>query len=289
MKIGVVGTHGGWSSELLADTVAVKTGYRLLVDMAEVCLDLDQNRAWYQGVDLAGLDGLIIKKIGARYSPDLLDRLELLRFLAVRGLPIFSSPLSIMRVLDRLSCTVTLRLGGIPMPPTTITESVDEALAAVERYEAAVFKPLYTSKARGMTVISHGAGAREAIERFRAENPIMYLQRKIDRPGQDLGIVFLGGQYLTTYARCGNGAWNTTTESGGKYAPATPSAQSIEIARQAQALFDLDLTCVDVVEAAAGPVVFEVSAFGGFRGIQDACGLDAAALYTDYVMEKIRA
>lgn len=289
MKIGVVGTHGGWSSELLADTVAVKTGYRLLVDMAEVCLDLDQNRAWYQGVDLAGLDGLIIKKIGARYSPDLLDRLELLRFLAVRGLPIFSSPLSIMRVLDRLSCTVTLRLGGIPMPPTTITESVDEALAAVERYEAAVFKPLFTSKARGMTVISHGAGAREAIERFRAENPIMYLQRKIDLPGQDLGIVFLGGQYLTTYARCGNGAWNTTTESGGKYAPATPSAQSIEIARQAQALFDLDFTCVDVVEAAAGPVVFEVSAFGGFRGIQDACGLDAAALYTDYVMEKIRA
>ena len=289
MKIGVVGTHGGWSSELLADTVAVKTGYRLLVDMAEVCLDLDQNRAWYQGVDLAGLDGLIIKKIGARYSPDLLDRLELLRFLAVRGLPIFSSPLSIMRVLDRLSCTVTLRLGGIPMPPTTITESVDEALAAVERYEAAVFKPLFTSKARGMTVISHGAGAREAIERFRTENPIMYLQRKIDLPGQDLGIVFLGGQYLTTYARCGNGAWNTTTESGGKYAPATPSAQSIEIARQAQALFDLDFTCVDVVEAAAGPVVFEVSAFGGFRGIQDACGLDAAALYTDYVMEKIRA
>ena len=289
MKIGVVGTHGCWSSELLADTVAFKTGYRLLVDMAEVCLDLDQNRAWYQGVDLAGLDGLIIKKIGARYSPDLLDRLELLRFLAVRGLPIFSSPLSIMRVLDRLSCTVTLRLGGIPMPPTTITESVDEALAAVERYEAAVFKPLFTSKARGMTVISHGAGAREAIERFRAENPIMYLQRKIDLPGQDLGIVFLGGQYLTTYARCGNGAWNTTTESGGKYAPATPSAQSIEIARQAQALFDLDFTCVDVVEAAAGPVVFEVSAFGGFRGIQDACGLDAAALYTDYVMEKIRA
>lgn len=289
MKIGVVGTHGGWSSELLADTVAAKTGYRLLVDMAEVCLDLDQNRAWYQGVDLAGLDGLIIKKIGARYSPDLLDRLELLRFLAVRGLPIFSSPLSIMRVLDRLSCTVTLRLGGIPMPPTTITESVDEALAAVERYEAAVFKPLFTSKARGMTVIPHGSGAREAIERFRTENPIMYLQRKIDLPGQDLGIVFLGGEYLTTYARCGTGAWNTTTESGGKYAPATPSAQSIEIARQAQALFDLDFTCVDVVETAAGPVVFEVSAFGGFRGIQDACGLDAAALYTDYVMEKIRA
>lgn len=288
MKIGVVGTRGGWSSELLADTVAAKTGFRLLVDMEQVCMDLDSGKVWTEGVDLGGLDGLIIKKIGARYSPDLLDRLEVLRFLAQRGLPIFSSPTSIMRVLDRLSCTVTLRLGGVPMPPTTITESVDEALRAVERYGAAVFKPLFTSKARGMTVIDHGAGARAAIEAFHAENPIMYMQRKIELPGQDLGIVFLGGKYLTTYARCGTGAWNTTTESGGKYAPATPSAEAIRMAEEAQSLFDLDFTCVDVVEAATGPVVFEVSAFGGFRGIQEACGLDAAAMYTDYVMEKIR-
>lgn len=288
MKIGVVGTRGGWSSELLADTVAAKTGYRLLVDMEQVCLDLDTGKAWFEGVELSELDGLIIKKIGARYSPDLLDRLELLRFLAERGLSIFSRPQSIMRVLDRLSCTVTLRLGGIPMPPTTITESVDEALGTVERYGAAVFKPLFTSKARGMTVIGHGPGARQEVEAFHAENPIMYLQQKIDLPGQDLGIVFLGGRYLTTYARCGNGAWNTTTESGGKYAAATPDPESIEMARRAQSLFDLDFTCVDVVETGSGPVVFEVSAFGGFRGIQEACGLDAAAMYADYVMEKIR-
>ncbi|GAB6113632.1 GAK system ATP-grasp enzyme [Desulfomicrobium salsuginis] len=288
MKIGVVGTRGGWSSELLADTVAARTGYRLLVDMEQVCLDLDAGSARFQGVDLAGLDGLIVKKIGARYSPDLLDRLELLRFLAERGLPIFSAPLSIMRVLDRLSCTVTLRLGGIPMPPTTITESVDEALAAVGRYGEAVFKPLFTSKARGMTVIAEGPAAREAVEAFHAENPIMYLQQKIELPGQDLGIVFLGGNYMTTYARCGTGAWNTTTESGGRYASAVPSPEALAVAQKAQALFDLDFTCVDVVETAAGPVVFEVSAFGGFRGIQEACGLDAAAMYTDYVMEKIR-
>lgn len=288
MKIGVVGTRGGWSSELLADTVAERTGYRLLVDMERVCLDLDEGTVRAEGVDLGSLDALVIKKIGARYSPDLLDRLEVLRFLAQRGLPIFSSPMSIMRVLDRLSCTVTLRLGQIPMPPTTITESVDEALGAVGRYGAAVFKPLFTSKARGMTVVEHGPGARAAIEAFHAENPIMYLQQKIELPGRDLGVVFLGGTYLTTYARCGTGAWNTTTESGGRYAPATPSPEVVDMAERAQALFDLDFTCVDVVESAAGPVVFEVSAFGGFRGIQDACGLDAAAMYADYVMEKIR-
>ena len=52
MKIGVVGTRGGWSSELLADTVAAKTGFRLLVDMEQVCMDLDAGTVWTEGVDL---------------------------------------------------------------------------------------------------------------------------------------------------------------------------------------------------------------------------------------------
>lgn len=291
MKIGVVGTKGGWSSELLADAVAERTGFRLLVDMEEACLDLHNGQLWYDGLDLRTLDALIIKKIGSRYSPLLLDRLELLRFAAEAGLPIFSSPLAIMRTLDRLSCTVTLRLGGIPMPPTVITESPAEALAAVERFGSAVFKPLYTSKARGMEVIDDGPDALARIADFQATNPVMYIQQKIDIPGRDLGIVFLGGRYLTTYARCSadTNAWNTTTASGGKYAPAQPEPELIELARRAQALFGLDFTCVDIVETAQGPLVFEVSAFGGFRGILEACGMDAAGLYADYVLEKIRA
>ncbi|MBU4192526.1 MAG: GAK system ATP-grasp enzyme, partial [Proteobacteria bacterium] len=224
----------------------------------------------------------------ARYSPDLLDRLEVLRYLAERGLKIFSSPYSILRVLDRLSCTITMQLANIPMPPTTITESVDQALTALEMYGEAVFKPLYTSKARGMFILENGPDARAAIEQYRTENPIMYIQKTIELGDLDLGIAFLGGEYLTTYARCKtNGAWNTTTESGGKYRPYEPSPEIIELAHKAQAQFDLDFTCVDVAITDDGPYVFEVSAFGGFRGIQETSGIDAAQRYVEYVMERI--
>lgn len=289
-RIGVVGTPGGWSSELLADTVARATGGpRLLVDMAQVRLDLPGGAAWFGDTDLASLDGLIIKKIGARYSPDLLDRLEVLRFLAERGLTVCSSPLAILRVLDRLSCTITLQLAGIPMPPTSITEDVDQALVTVEQYGEAVFKPLYSSKARGMTIIRAGAGARAQILAYKAENPIMYIQKTIDLSGaRDLGVAFLGGRYLTTYARCKtNGAWNTTTESGGKYEAFVPDKEIVSLARRAQEPFGLDFTCVDVALTDDGPVVFEVSAFGGFRGIQETSGIDAARLFTEHVLEKI--
>ena len=290
MKIGVVGTHGGWSSEHLADTVGERTGFRLLVDMADVRLDLGAGRVWHDQTDLCSLDGLIIKKIGARYSPDLLDRLEILRFVQEQGVKVFSSPLNIMRVLDRLSCTITLRLADIPMPPTTITEDAFQAVKTVHHYGQAVFKPLYTSKARGMKLISADSDTERLVQEYHRHNSIMYIQKKIELNGRDLGIVFLGGSYLTTYARKNPGdSWNTTTANGGRYEAYTPSDESIQVAQKAQALFGLDFTCVDLVETPDGPVVFEVSAFGGFRGILEAQNLNAAALFTDFVLENMRA
>lgn len=288
IRIGVIGSKGGWSSEMLADTVAEETGYRLLIDMERVRLDLHAGKAWFEGVDISALDAVMIKKIGARYSPDLLDRLEMLRFLAARGLRIFSPPSNIMRVLDRLSCTVTLRLAGLPLPPTTVTEDVDEAMKTLDTYGEAVFKPLYTSKARGMVVLEEGPHAKARIEAYREENPIMYIQKKIDLQGKDLGIAFLGGRYLTTYARCKqNDSWNTSTASGAKYAAFDPPEDTIEIARKAQALFGLDFTCVDVALTDAGPYVFEVSAFGGFRGIQVARDMNPAKDFVRYVLKRL--
>jgi tetrahydromethanopterin:alpha-L-glutamate ligase len=59
------------------------------------------------------------------------------------------------------------------------------------------------------------------------------------------------------------------------------------MATRAQALFGMDFTTVDVAETSDGPVVFEVSAFGGFRGAKEGIGLDAAARYADYVLEQL--
>ena len=59
------------------------------------------------------------------------------------------------------------------------------------------------------------------------------------------------------------------------------------MAEKAQAPFKLDFTCVDVVETSEGPMVFEVSAFGGYRGLRDAHAINAADLYTSYVIEQL--
>jgi len=88
-KIGVIGITGGWSSEMTANEVEKQTGYRLLIETERLYYDADLNSVFFNKTNLMDLDGIIIKKIGARYSPDHLQRLSLLKFLADRGLPFF--------------------------------------------------------------------------------------------------------------------------------------------------------------------------------------------------------
>lgn len=289
LKIAVAGVPGGWSSERLADALEERTGFRLLVDLAGVHCDLGAGKAYYNDIELTALDGLAIKKVGPAYSPELLDRLELLRFIEAQGVRVFSRPEKIIAVLNRLSCTVSLAKAGIPLPPTVVTEDVNQAAKAIEKFGHSVLKPLYTSKARGMVVIDPANGLREDLANFKAaSNAVIYAQKRLELPGQDLGVVFLGGEYLATYARVANqDSWNTTHRAGGKYVSYEPPAKVIEIARQAQAIFGLDFTSVDIVEAPEGPMVFEVSAFGGFRGLLEGCDMDAAAAYAGYMVEEL--
>ncbi len=290
-KVAVIGIPGKWSTEVLADALEERTGFRLVLDMADVHADLESNTLWAGDVNLCELDALAVKKISQVYSPHTLDRIELLRLAEGRGVRVFSRAETIIRMIDRLSCTMTLRNGDIPMPKTRICEDVKTALGIVRDYGEAVFKPLYSTKARGMCVISadndEDAIIRE-IEAFKADNQVMYIQQKLDLPGRDYGMVFLGGQYLGTYARVSQSdSWNTTIHSGGKYALFEPPQSTIDLAAKAQALFGMDFTTVDVADTEDGPIVFEVSAFGGFKGAKEGIGIDAAALYADYILSEI--
>ena len=290
-KIGVVGIPGKWSTEVLADAVEQATGYRLVIDMAEVTAELDSGRLLCQGVDLTRLDALLVKKISAEYSPHTLDRLEMLRQLERAGVRVFSRVDRIIPLIDRLSCTMTLYNADIPMPETRITEDLQAAVKAVDCFGSAIFKPLYSTKARGMILIDRQFGAEQVkklIADFQVQNPVMYIQKRRRLPGRDLGMVFLNGEYLGAYARVGGaGAWNTTIHSGGYYEGFQASDDLIELATRAQALFGLDFTTVDVAETDRGPVVFEVSAFGGFRGALKGIGIDVPKRYVDHVMRTL--
>lgn len=295
-NIGVVGITGAWSSQRLVDAFQSRGCSTALLDLDHAVYRSADGSLVVPAagsgemVDLTTLDAVVVKKLSPRYAADYFSRLDLLDVVAGRGVPVFSPPAALRRCYSRQSNTLTLLEAGIPMPATVLTESLTEAHAAVGAFGTAICKPLFTSKARGMQVLTAGEPDLDALlATHQREFGAFYLQQAVELPGRDLGIVFLGGEYLATYARTKTDAkaWNTTTADGGKYQPHEPTADQIELARQAQAAFGMSFTCVDVAETPTGNVVFEVSAFGGFRGLEDACGIDAAGAYAEHVLRSI--
>jgi len=290
MKIGVIGLRGAWSTESLANQLKKKCAGGQIISPSEISYDLHQMKFYHEYHDLLSFDGFILKKMGDVYSPHLHDQLELLGLLEKKGLKIFSSPARIRTMISRLSCTVRLREHNIPMPPTFITDNVSDALKWIKENGRVVLKPLYSTKARGMLILDENNNPEQKIKSYMASGqPILYLQKMFDLSGVDYGLVFLGDEFKGAYARVSDGSsWNTSTRGGGQYHPYTPPDDIIELARKAQAPFGLDFTSVDVaITKEMGAIVFEVSAFGGYRGLYQACDIDASDLLTNYVIDRI--
>ncbi len=292
-KIGVVGIKDAWSSLHLAQTIGEATGFSLLIDMHRISFDSQRNTLFFHDgrleFDLRELDAVIIKKISHPYEASLAPRLDLLEFLEHAGVRFFPQPQRVSACYNRLANTMILQKAGLPMPPTSITESFDAALKTIENYNVVVCKPLYSTKAEGMILLgADDPDLEEKLRKFHASHRLLYLQKKIELPGYDLAVTFLGNEYLGTYARVkGKDAWDTTTRSGGSYFAFNPPAQVIRLADRAREAFGLDFTSVDVALTSDGPVFFEVSAFGGFRGLKEAWGIDVAARYVTYVLDQL--
>jgi ribosomal protein S6--L-glutamate ligase len=118
----------------------------------------------------------------------------------------------------------------------------------------------------------------------------MLAQRFVTSPGRDIGACVLGGRFAGAFYRvAAEGQWLTTTAAGGTYAPCKLPPKGVALAEDAACAFDLDYTVVDLVETDAGYLTYEVSAFGGFRGLWEAYRVDVAQHYAEYIKHDLLA
>jgi ribosomal protein S6--L-glutamate ligase len=292
VKLAVVGQPGAWSTERLAEALRSAGADASVVDLAACSLRLPDHRLFHQGVPLEGLDGAVVKKLGDTADGwGVQERIVMLRHLAASGVPVLSAPDRLHVAVNRYRMTCELVRAGLPVPPTTVTEDVDEATAAVARFGTAVLKPLFTSKGRGMRRLEPTRELRAALESHRESGlGPFYLQRFVKHPGRDLGVAVLDGRCIGAYWRvAAREQWMTTILSGGRYEKAAIGPETEAMAVAAARHFGLVFTGVDLIEDGDARLsVLEVSAFGGFRGLLLGCGVDAAPMLADVVLRRFR-
>lgn len=294
MRIGICGAAGGWSSQRLTEAFAARGAETLPLEAAALSLELRGNgiEVRHGGAALPRLDAVAVKKIGDVQSRAATSRLEALRALEGLGVVVRSPTAAIARAVDRVTMTRTLAGAGIPIPRTLVTWDPEEAHAFLASAGRAVLKPIFTSKGRGMARLEPGTAARDTLQAAASgSDEPLYLQEFVEASERtDLGIALLAGQVVGGYRRVAPASsWMTTIAQGGSYAPYVVPPEIAKLARHAAAPFGLTFTGVDVVLGPGGPRVYEVSAFGGFRGLFETAGIDGAALFAEHVLGELAA
>jgi tetrahydromethanopterin:alpha-L-glutamate ligase len=291
VNIAVVGQPGAWSTERLADALRAAGATASVIDLAACSLRLPDRQLFYRGEPLQKLDGVVVKKLGDTADGwGVQERIGMLRHLEASGVPVLSAPDRLHVAVNRYRMTCELVRAGLPVPETTITEDIDEAAAAVERFGAAVLKPLFTSKGRGMRRLEPSRDLQAQLESHLDDGlGPFYLQRFVKHPGRDLGVAVLDGRCIGAYWRVAAADhWMTTILSGGRYEKADLDPETEAIAVRAARHFGLVFTGVDLIEDSDGRFnVLEVSAFGGFRGLLNGCSVDAAPMLASLVLRQI--
>lgn len=289
LRVAVAGLPGVWSTEQLAAALRTLGADALILNLGDCVYDVTSGAVTSDGRDLGELDGLVVKKLGRTGDPSATRRLQILQQLEYLGVRVFSPTKGIMEVHDRYRMTQRLAQAGLPMPRTIVTEDLDAAASCVAEWGQVVVKPIVTSKGRGMLLLARDGAVRLQLRRWAREwaSPF-YLQEYVRGPGRDIGVAVLGGRVLGAYYRVARpGTWLTTTAADGRYEPCESTPEIERLALAAAGVFDLDFTVVDLVEVDAGYLIYEVSAFGGFAGLWQTRGIDAARLYAEYVVQAL--
>jgi ribosomal protein S6--L-glutamate ligase len=287
LRVAVAGIPGAWSTERMAESLRARGVDASTFSAGDLVHDLTSGRVELHGEDLSRVDGIVVKKLADQSSPWGRLRLHALRVLESRGVRIFSRPDVIDVAMDRYRMTVEMAAAGLPVPATISAETEGGLRDAIARLGDSVVKPVYTSKGRGMIrVDADGAAILDGA--LDADGQRYLVQQFVRAPGRDIGATVSGGAFVGAFYRvAADGAWMTTTSQGGRYERCELSAEGIELAERAAQLFRLDYTVVDLVEQERGFLIYEVSAFGGFRGLLEATGVDPSVAYAEHVVREL--
>jgi RimK family alpha-L-glutamate ligase len=164
-----------------------------------------------------------------------------------------------------------------------VCESADEAFAAFRELGDVVVKPLFGSMGLGMVRVSDEDMAFRVFRTIETIRGVFYLQRAIDHGGVDVRAFVIGGKVAGAIERRSNG-WRTNLAQGGTARTMTLPDHLATLAVRAAAAVGAEYAGVDLLTGSMGQTyVLEVNGIPGWKGLQQATGIDVAGLLLDHL------
>ena len=157
---------------------------------------------------------------------------------------------------DKAAAAAALDVAGVPVPRTRLVEDWTEARAlAWER--SVVVKAVYGSRGAGVLL-----GGREGLPELAPFAGPYLIQDRLDHLGPDRKV-FAIGNHVSGVLR----PWPPSSLADKWGQAFDPAPEEVAVATAAGVAMGLEIYGVDLVPTAEGPVVVDVNAFPGFKGV----------------------
>jgi ribosomal protein S6--L-glutamate ligase len=281
MRIAVLSSGQGWHVGDLA-RAATTLGHEVVpIDFRRVLDTLPPvarggTRTLGQGT-LDPFAAVIVRTMPPGSLEQVVFRMDVLGRIAARGGVVVNPPRALELCVDKYLASATLAGACLPVPPTVVCQSADDALAAFEQLgRDVVVKPLFGSEGRGLVRVSDPELAWRTFRTIERTAGVLYLQRFLHHPGWDLRVFVLEGRILAAMRRHARDNWRTNVAQGGRAEPVCLGEAEADLALRAAGVAGTLAAGVDLIQEAGIWYVLEVNAVPGWRALAPTCGVDVA-------------
>ena len=285
MRVAVLGAAAGWHVGRLTAALEAAGHHATVVGWHELATDIGSaERHMPDAVTQA--DRIVVRGMPAGTLEDVIFRMDMLGRLA-RGRPVVNAPRALEVAIDKYLTLTRLHDAGIAVPRTIVAQSEAGITAAWRALgEVAVVKPLFGSQGRGIERIEslHDlAPWLEATRRAEPPGTVCYLQEFVPHPGWDARVLVVGDQPFSI-RRISADDWRINVSRGARPEPWEAPADWEDLAIRSARAVGAEIAGVDILPTDAGPVVVEVNAVPGWRGLETALGRNIAAEIVAHVV-----
>jgi RimK family alpha-L-glutamate ligase len=283
VRLAVLAARTGWHTDQL-ERAASSRGHQVTVLPYEGLVARIGSAPGLQsrGSELDEVDLVLARIIPSGSLEQIVFRVDALHRLEDRGGRVVNSPRAIERTVDKFWTSTLLEQCGIATPETVVCEDPEAAMAAFRRMGDIIVKPLFGSMGLGMVRVREEEMAYRVFRTIEQIRGVYYLQRTIEHGGSDLRAFVIGGQVIGAIQRRSPG-WRTNLARGGTASAVTLTPDQSSLATRSAAAVGAEYAGVDLLPARDGQVyVLEVNGIPGWKGLQQATGIDVAAELIDY-------
>ena len=284
MRLAVLAARTGWHTRELERAASARGHQATILPYEGLVATVGPNPGLRsRSTELDLVDLVLARIIPSGSLEQIIFRVDALHRLEDRGLPVVNSPRAIERTVDKFWTSVLLEQCGIPTPETVVCQDPEEAFTAFRALGDVIVKPLFGSMGLGMVRVSDEEMAYRVFRTIEQIRGVYYLQRTIEHDGVDVRVFVIGGRVLGAIERRSPG-WRTNLARGGAARPAVLNEYHRTLAIRSAAAVGAEYAGVDVMTGRDGrSYVLEVNGIPGWKGFQEATGIDVAGELLEYL------